>query len=799
MRFVDNATRFIYNKYENILAPRQGIPVPVAQTEMHKNFMNIAGNPYGVSKIVLQGGGAKGVIYSGVVTALFVTGGIFYLDEFVGTSAGAITACGIACITPSAKMYKLIKNKSLREIVTKYPEIYEKYKKASYYLSEEIKRIDFGEIIDSSFLDNLKKIHDVITAMDGIKTISDIIIDLSDKHGLVSPTQFLTWYCNTLKTICQIMENGLEQYITETELFTFQQYFEKTGKHIVLVSTDTVNQQNDYFTDKNPKFKALAVDKCILASMAIPAVFSPQIFEDNQAVYFDGGIFNNCPADYDDILAKDGTVAYYNKKVIAITLDKNPTHPYEVLKTILLSLDKLTTAHDALFDTFKTIIDTKNNDEGLSDEQFQKFILMLYNKLETPKQSNFDESMTDMVGNKLFEKTRGAFAKLNSFFGLDTTSQLTNLLDVFMQKTNDQTLWTVASNAVPNIRQMFVDLRTKIQEIETAIQNKLSSRANQIKFLRIPVKNIDTEVKLVDELFAMMKEIVRSIEHGRIFYGKYRESLYTLSDAISNYYHDLSLLRLWREVYYTEDGYTLNDKNWDIDHSKILDLAGALIDSSNNLQLLKEILQTIQSAEDTSLFEKIKNALRTGAKSIFSVINDAQHYIRLIVGSLMIITGIITISGVNSIKLGIATTKIPALIKFFGQTNIVGLVNTFLNYMSNKFIKDSYNKNRMVRLNVMDIDTLDFSLSDDKKTPVIEEGYQKTIKHYSKLLRIQELTGVLVDNSVTYVPSQRMTKIIAQDQPNLGGKKSKRQEKQQKKSLKKQVGKNAKKIHHLQK
>ena len=164
------------------------------------DFSNLV-NPYGLEKIVFTGGGTKGKIYVGAALGLLATGQIFYINQFIGTSIGGLSALIFSCVTPSGYEYQKIKSMSLKNILNDKI-LFNRYQKATEFAATrmaEQKIESFYEFPECS-------------TFYGMWSMASKIIN---DNGLYNPSKsgFEVWYSLVCQRICQIMNNDLDKYI----------------------------------------------------------------------------------------------------------------------------------------------------------------------------------------------------------------------------------------------------------------------------------------------------------------------------------------------------------------------------------------------------------------------------------------------------------------------------------------------------------------------------------------------------------------------------------------------------------
>jgi hypothetical protein len=164
------------------------------------DFTNMV-NPYGLERVVFTGGGTKGTIYIGTTVGLLVTGSIFYLNHFRGSSIGGLSAMMTSCVTPPKAEYLNLANMTLREIMTRGCWIVRRYQRAIEFATARCCERDMDTFYERPSY-----------SIYGIWTMASKIMR---NNGLYDPEKsgFQVWYALICLRICQIMVNGLADNI----------------------------------------------------------------------------------------------------------------------------------------------------------------------------------------------------------------------------------------------------------------------------------------------------------------------------------------------------------------------------------------------------------------------------------------------------------------------------------------------------------------------------------------------------------------------------------------------------------
>lgn len=826
--YVDDETRFVYDEYCSILGDKMGQYIPVKDTPDEFDFSRIKGNPYGVNKIVLKGGGAKGMVYNGVLMGLFSSGVLFYLDEYVGTSVGSLYTICFSCITPTKDEFDKIKNKSIREIVNFHSKVYEKYRKAVSFTIDMLLNQNIEELLDMTSIKNLEKavgqfssihsmgdmIKNIFNIATSLKNTGTVIENLRDTHALIGATNFLKFMCNLFKEICKIMGNGLDEYITETELFTFKQYNEHTGKNLIVVATDTKNFKSVYFSSKNTKFENIKVHRCMLSSMAIPFIFAPQDIDDT--IYFDGGFYENCAINYDDQYLEDGSIGGFNKKVFGFTLDKPGRQHYEVLRNILLGMIEMNKLHDH-FLLFIYNDDSKTYNEVKVNKLFTKFAEMRKQLVQHDLIDTYEKEIEGVVLKSVtihssveqkgiwlryYLDTRFINYKIQNILGREDSNVILNLKNLLLE--------SLDSNEVNSELTSLLDkLNTTCDEHVKVCSISRYDINQSVK--RLPIESFSGHVENAKNLLSIVTQIDELIKKSD-YSEAVKTSCQNLLDEVVVYQNELYYVRLWKKAQFTEDTILFNSE---IIKEESVNIINNLCDIIAKLAVITSFVeeeQLKQNEHPTELNVKyvestlehrsiIGKAVDRTVEITGNMYKKASLGLRYLLGA---VSGLVAVTsatvsaatGYTAIKATQLTarltktdldsfTQIPEyasklvdVIKFFADQELISIIGDFLNIIDDKIKHEPFNAQRVIRLNVMEADVLSFGLSKELKIPVVMEGYQKTIKYFSKILCIQEITGKLVNNEITYVPTHRLAQHIEVETRARGGvnKKSKRKQ-----------------------
>lgn len=787
----DYTYNFKYNQNNNLLQRDFRESIPYKTSSPGINFLNdekIKTNIYNMEHITFTGGGAKGVIYAGTLLALMTSGNILFLNRFTGTSAGALTACIFACLTPQKQTYNDFINprdekNSNRNMLAHHTAAYtQRYWLAAMYIFKELYNVDFSVLFDASFMEDWRKL--------GLRTV----LSINKNTALIDPAKFfIPWYKNMCKTISVIMGNGLDEYITEDKFFTFEQYFEKTGKTLVIV-TSSLENQNSVFNshESTPK---LSVITAVCASMAIPIVFPSANLDDK--FHIDGGFFSNYALDNNDFRDLTGYLVKYDRKQFGQNLEYLSEAPYEIMRMLLLFHIKLKKIKKNFNDKCKNenpkcgeILKKSNIDEVM--KTLEKYLdvtnffstvnesVIELQRLQEEEKSDKRTTMAEIIAQiqKLYDdelKKIGA-ASVPSFDSTKTLSsvEIEKNIQRFINLEDVITRVKEFSNAIKADATKSVDNGSTVDEIST------SDNSNSIEF-------IDTVYALRNSPNIIFQEFWRSTEYSESdknqFFGiESREgydSGYNL--MISTYYAiiksvEYSVYNLSKNI---KDSRNVAYESF----SKYMEETTVVIETLSKsaanrfgtiIEVAPEYAEQFVNIASTLVFlanpvKYIKKYMKKNYSLVMSATRVITDPIGYCVDSLLkmfkmdskilksigivytaatylgISQGVLVVSGFSiPVMLFFAAAKIKRAQQYF--TNFSSVIDSYYSKVNDKSLHSEYNNLRTIKLNVFDAGTLEFKMENSKKNNLIYESFDKTTKFLVKQLLMQEKTGRFYTN-----------------------------------------------------
>ena len=230
--------------------------------------------------LVLEGGGARGVVYGGALQAIEKKGLLKDIIHYVGTSVGSITALMLALgYTPKEITTKMIDLKSKNILKKDF----------LFYLREVTEWNGVWNTIKSLFFG--------LTI--GLVRVPINIYNLIFNYGYYDNSPLREW----LKSLLE--DKGFN------EDTSFNTIYEKTGKKLYITTT---NWDQKFVRVFNLEDEYLSVLDAVMVSISIPYFFRPTFI--NGVKYCDGGLTANYNISY---LADNNIIA--GKDVLGLRVD----------------------------------------------------------------------------------------------------------------------------------------------------------------------------------------------------------------------------------------------------------------------------------------------------------------------------------------------------------------------------------------------------------------------------------------------------------------------------------------------
>lgn len=715
-------------------------------------------NPYGLEKVVFTGGGTKGIIYIGAYIGLLTTGSIFYLNHFAGTSVGALTALVSGCTTPTASEYNIIKEMTLREILTRGFEIVERYQEAVAFVTERFS----ARSMDSFYDPPVYTFYGMWTALDTI--VKNHALYDAQKSG------FQIWYALICKKICQIMKNGLDKLIVIKKKdgaiveFADIEYPYKIKSQ----PTDTVNLDdiiNDVDSSKTHEEREIELNNIAERK------------RENEKLYLEycGGI----DIDKDSFdgweLLRFFTYQEYNEmtnKTLVMTGTKTKrlgtvyyTHTVEEYKN--LSVMTGATASMSIPWVFKApvINDSYNLDGGLFDnyplthcdkkvkDRITHYNNRIFGYLIDDKNSIIDayEIIRELwlvyngfiqnmnIGylkdspkyvdiSELFFEIRSELYKLLYFVDVD--------LETFLNREQDKE--HLAGFNIRELENIFEELRCH-EETSDLMHFNLPKKG--ICFIEEKLRQLDTYYRDFESLFKIgrktdladvMELSVRQGEAYNILMYEINRELSLIENIpikmkVVVRYEDI-LIKLMRNIlsYYELKGTFIRSNDLEYPSYHFSELMKHLYKKITEFEMLtNEAVEAINKSKKIHIKNYINSSIQIALAMISKVLTRGS-------GNNIDLEDI----DINKKK----STYMKAIDYFF-HTDMTGIFYKYICIANDRICNDPLNRMRTIKLNTFETGTFQFNMDDELKYRLIYEGYSKTVKYFISLLHIMEITG----------------------------------------------------------
>jgi predicted patatin/cPLA2 family phospholipase len=716
-------------------------------------------NPYGLEKVVFAGGGTKGIIYIGAYIGLLATGQVFYLNHFAGTSVGALSALVAGCITPTSSEYDTLKVMTLRDILTKECMIVDRYQEAMAFILERICKRN----IDTFYAPPSYTWYGIWTAIDTIVK----------NNGLYDPQKsgFQIWYALICKKICQIMRNGLDkliiikkkdgtfvdfpdvvrpkfvvveninekinnttdsakdQIVQEREerkqpeddhatakkeyekkyreycgdididtdqfagweivkFFTFKEYYDLTNKTLVMTGTRTKKIETVYYTHSSREYADLSVMTGAMASMSIPYVFKAPVI--NESYNLDGGMYDNYPLTHLDKKVKD-KITHYNNKIFGYLID-----------------DK-----NSFIDAYEII----------------RELWMVYNGfIEIMNVGYLADAPNYVEISELFFEIRSEIYKFVYFTDVE--------LETFLSR--DASRERVSGFNITELEEMLDNIKAENDAKNIGFELPRVG----IPFIEKHLRNLDSHYRNFESMFKIGRKtdladvMDLAVRHG--------EAYNALAELISK---DLSIIsdRFEKSEIMKKYEYILKKLMENI--LSYYEIKGTFI-RSNDMEFTSVHFSELMKR----LYKKFKRFEELTVAAVI-VVNKTKkkedHIKNYIDNSIQIattmISKVLTRGSGNNIDmddLGMDKEKssYSKALDYFFHTDMTGMMYKYLCIANDRICNDSLNNMRTIRLNTFETSTLHFDMNDELKARLIYEGYSKTVKYFTSLLHIMEIT-----------------------------------------------------------
>jgi hypothetical protein len=471
--------------------------------------------------------------------------------------------------------------------------------------------------------------------------------------------------------------------------FTFQEYHDLTDKTLVMTGTKTKCIETVYYTHTDKLYKDLSVMTGAMASMSIPWVFKAPVIDGSYNL--DGGIYDNYPLTHCDKKVKD-RITHYNNKIFGYLIDDKSTiiDAYEIIRELWL-----------VYDGFIEIM----NIGYLKD---------------TPNYAKISE---------LFFEIRLEVYKLLYFTDVDLETFLSR--DINREK--------VSGFSICDLEEIFEQLK---YHAESSDDVNFNLPKKGVGFIEEQLKNLDTHYKNFESVFKIGKKTDLSdvmelaVRHGEA-YNRINMDIIKDLEIIEKMPIKIKIVTRYEEIlkhimrnifsYYELKGTFILTN--DLEHPSIY-----------FAEIMKNLYKKLEE------FEKLTNEgveLIVKSKKEPGIKNYINNSIQI---AISMISKILTRGSGNNIDLSDTdllnkgSSSYQKLVDYFFHTDMPGIMFKYICIANDRICSDSYNKIRTIKLNTFETATLQFDMNDELKCRLIYEGYSKTIKYFTNLLHLIEIT-----------------------------------------------------------
>ncbi|VBB18921.1 hypothetical protein YASMINEVIRUS_1453 [Yasminevirus sp. GU-2018] len=491
------------------------------------------------------------------------------------------------------------------------------------------------------------------------------------------------------------------------KFFTYNEYHELTKKTIVMTGTQTKRLGTVYYTHTDREYKDLSVMTGAMASMSIPLVFRAPIINDSYNL--DGGIFDNYPLTHCDKKVKD-KITQYNNKIFGYLIDDKNTviDAYEIIRELWLVYDGF--IEFANIGYLKDAPNYSEITEMFFEIRSEVYKLLYFTDVELETFLNRDKEREKVSGFNIVDLEE-IFAKMKE--RSDTKNQ------------KDQKDATASFN--PDLD--FSQLKLPIEGIAFVEKNLRTLDSHYRDFESIFKIGRKTDLADVTEL---------SIRHGEAYNAivdivlndiMVLESMDQSDELVSRYLSILSHLMGHILGYYELKGNFIKSDDLETPGKHFSEIMKALYKKMTTFETTTDLaVTTVNKQREKAKQQPIKNYIK----------NSIQ------IATTMIVKILTRGSGSNidtsDLELNKEQSSYTKAVNYLFHTDMLGILYKYICIANDRICNDSFNRMRTIKLNTFETATLHFDMDEELKGRLIYEGFSKTIKHFTSLLHIMEIT-----------------------------------------------------------
>lgn len=542
---------------------------------------------------------------------------------------------------------------------------------------------------------NIKTIE---TKIEEKKTVGSIEDPNKGKEKKDNNTEKLTEYEKAKREVEKIYKQYCGDIDIDTEhfvgwelvkFFSFQEYHAHTDKTLVMTGTKTKRIETVYYTHTDDAYKNLSVMTGAMASMSIPWVFKAPVINDSYNL--DGGIYDNYPLTHCDKKIKD-KITHYNNKIFGYLIDdKNSViDAYEIIRELWV--------------VYVGFIEVMNIGYLKDSSEYADIC-------------------------ELFFEIRAEVYKLLYFTDVD--------LETFLSR--DESRECVQGFNIRDLDDIFEALTL---HAESGYLNFQLPKKG-IRFVESLLRTLDTSFRNFESLFKIGRKtdladvMELSVRQGEAYNVLSQEINRELQDIekmdvkikiVTRYEDILKHLMEHILVYYELKGTFIESNDLEYPSKFFTDIMKNMF---KKLELFKKI--TDLAVEEINKQNKKKE---THIKNYI----DSSIQVAITMISKILTRGSGNNVDLNDIDLTKDKSSYQKALDFFFHTDMTGIFYKYMCIANDRICNDAFNRMRTIKINTFEASTLHFDMDDDLKFRLIYEGYSKTIKYFTNLLHIMEIT-----------------------------------------------------------
>jgi Patatin-like phospholipase len=583
---------------------------------------------------------------------------------------------------------------------------------------EDVEEVE--EVEDGVFVTEQDSMAD-----DNNDEIKDETVETDNQTGLFGSAIFSSLSSDDSGNYRDIRESDVDTLSfvgwTIESFYTFTEYYEETGKSIVLTGTKTDRIETVYYSHTDPNYSNLTVIQGARATMSIPWIFEAPII--NGSYHLDGGVYDNYPLTHADIKTKE-RIKHYNNRVFGYLIDDQNSiiDAYEVMRELWL--------------VYTGFLQIMNVGYLSSADNFDEISRLFFEiRQEVYKMIYFaDTEISTFLSPQELDKSIESY----------NITGLTNVLQILREHMDESSHlnFQLVHKGPEYVVQCLQELRGTghtISRRDSSSSTEDFERKFKIGRTTDLADIMDLAIKhgtIYNELTAIIKSDLREIERLESEYGD-KMKIVKRYERILNH--------LMRDIlsYYEVKGTFIRTN--DLDQPcryfvKLLKNLNAKLVQFD--ELTKNATEVVRKADSKT--DKFKNYMQPSIDI-----------------GLMMISKIVTRGTGNDYDIqDIQTSQAvrssyQKVVDYFFHTDMTGILYKYMCIANDRICNDMFNQMRTIKLNTFETNTMHFSMERDLKSRLIYEGYSKTIKHFANLLRIMEMTkrGRAPDE---YIPSYEL-------------------------------------------